>query len=99
MSVTRHAVERAVDRIRAAGLDPADVLRRALAEARTCEVDTAVKVATLPEMVGEAWSSDSNGDDVWAIVRGRHVVTLMLRRSTQPATALALKVRAVRLAA
>jgi hypothetical protein len=37
----------------------------------------------------------SNGDQVWALVRGGEVITVMLRRSTQPATAAALRVDAV----
>jgi hypothetical protein len=37
----------------------------------------------------------SNGDCIWAIVRGGVVATVMLRRSDQPATKAALRVDAV----
>lgn len=37
----------------------------------------------------------SNGDEVWAIVRGHSITTVMLRRSDQPATNEALRVSVV----
>ena len=37
----------------------------------------------------------SNGECVWAIVRGGEVATVMLRRGNQPATKVALRVDAV----
>ena len=37
----------------------------------------------------------SNGDQVWAIIRGGRVHTVMLRRSDQPSTPQALRVRRV----
>lgn len=52
----------------------------------------AVLVMVLEEQVNEAWSEKSNGDEVWTIIRNQKLVTLMLRRHTQPKTPLALKV-------
>ena len=46
----------------------------------------AIRILTLPKQVGEAWGDRSNGNQVWAIVRNRRLVTVMLRRDTQPAT-------------
>jgi hypothetical protein len=37
-------------------------------------------------------SGESNGTDLWAIIRGRRVVTVMWRRPAQPATREALRV-------
>lgn len=37
----------------------------------------------------------SNGDTVWAVVRGGIIVTVMLRRSSQPSTPEAMRVSAV----
>lgn len=52
----------------------------------------AVRVLRLGEQVGREYSDRSNGDEFWAIIRDRKVVTTMLRRSNQPATAAALRV-------
>lgn len=58
--------------------------------------DTAVLVHELPALRGDTQANildrASNGDQVWAIVRGGRVVTMMFRRSTQPATAEAMRV-------
>lgn len=48
--------------------------------------DVALRVLTLAGQRNAAWSNVSNGDTVWAIVRGGTVATVMLRRSTQPTT-------------
>lgn len=44
----------------------------------------AVLLARLSEPYGFAWGDKSNGQDVWAVVREGRVVTVMLRRKTQP---------------
>ena len=62
---------------------------------KRCQVDTAVLIGCLPHNVGLSYSSVSNGNEVWAIIRSGRVVTLMLRRSVQPATPAALGVREV----
>jgi hypothetical protein len=94
MPVTNHAVARSLDRF---GPKVADtLLAKAAIAAATCpDRSAALLLARLPKMKGIAWGDASNGDDVWAIVRDGHVVTLMLRRSTQPATPSALHVAAV----
>ena len=43
-------------------------------------------------MVGRAWSDESNGNTLWAIVRNGTVETCMWRRDTQPATRAAFRV-------
>lgn len=87
MNATRHALERATDRLGIV-LDP-DIIRsiidRADALAPTCNRDTAIRLARV-RMVGQAWSAQSNGDTVIAIVRARRVVTFMFRRASQPFT-------------
>lgn len=56
--------------------------------------DTAVILGAVPRV--EAHSElDSNGDTVVAIFRGGRCVTVMLRRSSQPMTAKALRVSKV----
>jgi hypothetical protein len=92
VTITSHAYERAFGRIRAAGGNPDKVLQAAELLARTYRAPTAVRLLTLPEQVGTPWGEESNGDQVWAICRDSRVVTLMLRRSTQPATPDALRV-------
>jgi hypothetical protein len=57
----------------------------------------ALRLVNLKSQVGLAWSDRSNGDEVWAIVRNRRLVTIMLRRNTQPKTPAALKVDRVTL--
>lgn len=58
--------------------------------------DTAARVYRLGRMVGQAWSAQSNGDTVIAIIRQGEVATFMFRRSTQPHTPEAYNVKAVR---
>lgn len=47
--------------------------------------DVAVRVARLSSPIGDAWGEESNGSDVWAVIRGGRVATVMLRRKQQPA--------------
>lgn len=54
--------------------------------------DYAVRLFRLQGQRNAAWGEVSNGDEVWAIVRRGRVQTVMLRRSTQPATAEAMRV-------
>lgn len=44
----------------------------------------AVRVARLSRSYGDPWSDGSNGSDVWAVIRGGRVATVMLRRKQQP---------------
>ena len=92
MNTTTHAAERAFSRISDAGLSGAKVLEAAEAVAKKVPcASAAVLMTTLPETQGEFWV-ESNGSQVWAIVRGGRVATLMLRRTDQPSTAEAMRV-------
>ena len=89
--MTLHAAERASERLIDAGIDPAVVLREATTIANAHRsVDLAVRMRTLNGTYGDGradvMSRESNGDEVWAIIRGGTVKTIMLRRSTQPRT-------------
>lgn len=55
----------------------------------------AVRLGAVP-FQGRAWSDESNGTDVVAIIRDGNLVTVMYRRSTQPWTAAALRVQHLR---
>ena len=84
---TRHALTRATDRLGIA-LDPdtiESIIQTADGFARTCKRDTAVRIMRV-SMVGQAWSNQSNGNTIIAIIRGGSVVTFMFRRDTQPFT-------------
>jgi hypothetical protein len=94
-NTTLHANARVAERLLDAGYDEDMITKIGLAldyVAPRFNVDTALRVLDLGQMVGNAWTDRSNGDQVWAIIRNRQVVTVMLRRRTQPATATALKV-------
>lgn len=96
-----HAYERVEDRMAEAGFN-AETRAKVFAAAamlasQSANRSEAIRLVTLPAMVGEAWSDRSNGNEVWAIVRGRRLVTVMLRRSTQPKTPEAFDVEAVTL--
>lgn len=89
--VTTHAMDRALGRLTEVGIDGMAVLARAQRVAVKVPVESAAIL--MVEMRQREFCSDgSNGDQVWAVVRNRRVVTLMLRRSTQPATTGALGV-------
>jgi hypothetical protein len=98
--LTTHATERATSRMADAGIDPEPILataeRIATAYART---SIAVRLTTLPEHHGDTDrprdERESNGNEVWAVCRGGHVTTIMLRRDTQPRTTEAFGVRYV----
>lgn len=87
MSYSKHALDRCFNRIGLAlGKRYSEmVLTVAEVAARQCKHDTALMLKA-PVFVGKAWTNDSNGDTVIAIVRGGRVITYMFRRSTQPFT-------------
>jgi hypothetical protein len=90
-----HAAERALGRLAEAGINGAAVLSRAERLARKLDpsLSYGVLMATLPEpRGGRPWGAESNGNEVWAIIRQRRVVTLMLRRSEQRRTPEAMRV-------
>ena len=83
-----HAQERVEERLAQAGWSEED--RDALynfaerwAE-RTHQYSEAVRLKVLPRLVGQRYGEASNGEEVWAVYRDRHLTTIMLRRSEQP---------------
>ena len=91
-----HAEERLIGRIiERAGESRENavaLLNRARKMARESRVDSEAVLLAKVAFQGEAWSNESNGDHVWAIIRDSRLVTIMFRRSTQPATPEALRV-------
>ena len=87
MKQMRHAYQRVTDRLSQAGFDNETIDQvYAVAEhlaRRSPHPSEAIRLITLPDIVGEVWGEASNGNEVWAIVRDRTLVTIMLRRSTQ----------------
>jgi ribosome-interacting GTPase 1 len=84
-----HAATRIVERLTDAGFDHsaiAHVFETARSIAPRLRKATAVLLLTLPGAVNEAWGDRSNGNEVWAVYRGRELRTVFLRRSTQPST-------------
>ena len=86
-----HALDRIHQSGRFSSAETAAVARVAdRIAAHWADRDAAVRIATCPyRATGTATdilSRESNGDEVWAIVRQGTVVTVMLRRSTQPVT-------------
>jgi len=98
--VSRHAIERVAERCKDAGMDPVKVVAKAVVAARAAKPgeSVAVRIATFPKQVNETWGDRSNGDTIWAVIRNQEVMTFMLRRSTQPATAAAMRVDRVQFA-
>lgn len=98
-----HAYQRVTERLTKAGFDQ-DTINKVYRVAeylasQSTATSEAIRLLSLPKMVGEAWGDESNGSTVWAIVRNGHLVTIMLRRDTQPSTPKALKVSKVRIVA
>lgn len=93
MSYSKHALERCFNRIGVALGKRYSEMLLVVAEtaARQCKHDTALMLKA-PVFVGQAWTNQSNGDTVIAIVRDKRVITYMFRRSTQPFTPEALHV-------
>lgn len=87
-----HATDRALGRLAEAGVDGRAILWRAQKLARRLDASLSYGVLMLDLNENVATLDGSNGDQVWAIIRNQHVVTLMLRRSTQPRTTQALNV-------
>jgi hypothetical protein len=99
-AITSHATDRALGRLSENGIDGRAVLDRAAKVAkRFPDGSAAVLMARLDSKVGDLsgdfYGRDSNGEDVWAVVRNGRLATLMLRRKEQPATPDALRVDAV----
>jgi len=87
MNITEHASRAATTR----GIPIADVVSIALERIGTR------RAASWAVLVGyaEGFRGFSNGDVVWAIVRGDTLATVMFRRSDQPSTPAAFDVEGV----
>lgn len=93
-----HAWERVEERLTEAGFDAetrrlifVNIDRLASMSQYRSE---AIRVLELPTYIGE-YGDRSNGNEVWAIVRGRRLVTVMLRRAEQARRPSAFDVEAV----
>ena len=87
----RHSIQRIAERLTADEGRRAEMLLAGI-EKQNLEGSWAVRLFTIGGQRNDAWSDISNGDAVWAIVRGGTVATVMLRRSTQPSTPEAMRV-------
>lgn len=88
MGLTNHAEQRVDERLAMAGWTVEEratlaKLLQAYAARRQGREDAAVQVAVLDRQVNRRGGIESNGDTVWAVIRGGQVVTLMLRRHEQ----------------
>lgn len=92
--ISPHCAFQLVNRFGDKAVDIADALSRKI-NGHMRAGSFAVRVTRLDAQVNDAWGNESNGDEVWAIVRDKVVKTIMYRRSSQPATAEALRVDAV----
>lgn len=81
--LTAHALGRVAERLTDDDRDRVTAELQRLAP-KSHGRSVAVRVARLPHAVGVPWSDESNGSDVWAVLRGGTVTTVMLRRKTQP---------------
>lgn len=88
MDISAHASRQAEAR----GIRTTDVL--SIVFERTTAAQCARSVAVFLGWA-EGFRGGSNGDEVWAIVRGACVATVMFRRGDQPATPAALRVAEV----
>lgn len=93
MTFTAHACDQLKRVLEVEGLD-VGMVDRILDRAAGAH-SAAVRLAVLGRMVGEFGSQGSNGDELWAVVRGGRVVTIMFRRSDQPRTPEAFRVARV----
>lgn len=99
MGFTNHAFERINNRLVEAGLTPAQIKTLEMLagiKAKSSNVESeAIRLCKLTAQVNKAWSMVSNGNEIWAIVRQKDLVTVMFRRETQPKTSEAFRVEKV----
>ena len=86
MSNETHAFQRVTERLSdlydEATINKFYAVTKQIASRSTAKSE-AIRLLVLPEQVGQKWGEQSNGNEVWAIVRNSNLVTIMLRRSTQ----------------
>lgn len=97
-NTTTHSLDRIHERLTDAGLSATNIRTLAAlvdAQARQINGAVAIRVLDLGTQVNRAWSDQSNGNLVYAIIRNRAVVTTFLRRSSQTNTPDALRVQRI----
>jgi hypothetical protein len=91
-----HAEQRICERLRDEAklnmFQVKDILDKAQMIASSHDVSSVGALVHRVKFQGTAWTNKSNGDQVWIIIRGGRLVTVMFRRSTQPDTCEALRV-------
>lgn len=99
MGYTIHAFERINKRLIEAGLNQVQIkaleLLAGLWAKRSSVESEAIRLCKLAKQTNTPWSEVSNGNEVWAIVRQKDLVTVMFRRETQPKTSEAFRVEKV----
>ena len=95
----QHARQRTSERLRDAGLDPGTIERIYQAAESLASVSPppseAIRLLALNRQVNTLYGSRSNGNEVWAIIRNRQLITVMLRCDNQPKTKASLRVEKV----
>lgn len=90
MQATEHSIQRFFERLRPHHKNPSDLLKQA-AKLHNPNRHQAFLLYKLPEHKGDTKGSiydrQSNGNEVWAVVRQGKLATIMFRRSTQPKVA------------
>jgi len=95
---TQHSEQRIFSRLKEIGLDVktiSSVFQKAknFADYKAeRNKDYGVRLFTIKDIHGIPWSDKSNGDEIWSIIRNKNIITVMFRRSTQPATPESLRV-------
>lgn len=92
---TYHLDKRWQERIVSLGIDEETsnhMLEIATNYAMQCPEDTAQLLFRMNKRVGKFWGNESNGDEVWIVVRDQIIITILFRRSTQPSNRQTLKV-------
>lgn len=94
---TSHSMQRALVRAEQGGLSARECLAKAEWACKQVKGSAAVLLASLgrDQMVGRAWSEESNGDLLYAVIRDGRVITIFWRRSTQDCSPAAFQVERV----
>ena len=90
-----HALQRLKDRVISNNIPLVEVDRILLRLEEIVDESKQDLAVKLYKFNKQQVSDLSNGDEVWAIIRDNDVKTIMLRRSTQPATCGALRVKRI----
>lgn len=93
MNITEHAKQQAASR----NIPVSDVVDAAIDRLteRGIRLNNTVDAAIFVGTTEGGWTGFSNGNCVWAIIRGGTLATVMYRREDQPSTTEALRVKVV----